>query len=174
MWWAGILSTRTSNTPSPESFFRDNSNERWPLWLLYSLKLEQMSQPFIRFTHPIRAIGMSKIPALMKKVVPAANFPLSSFIVQVYSGLKINWLQKLHKLSADAKIEKRAPKRKIKLPVKQCQKNLVHTNNKMYWFTVECQTLTLGVRGWYLGVTTLGEPSSGTFNLQCIGKKPKY
>lgn len=109
---------------------RNISNRREALWLFYSLELGQ-TQPSLIFTHPIRTTGISKIPALMKKVIPAANFPLSSFIVQVYSGLKINWLQKLHKLSADARMAKRAPKRTTKVQVKQCQKNIVHTNNKI-------------------------------------------
>ena len=64
-------------------------------------------------THPIRTTGIKRRPALMKKVIPPTNSPLSSVTVHVYSGLKISWLLKLHRLSRDARIAKRAPENKF-------------------------------------------------------------
>ena len=64
-------------------------------------------------TYPIRTTGISRRPALMKKVIPATNSPVSSVTVHVYKGLKINWLLKLHRLSRDARIAKRAPEKEM-------------------------------------------------------------
>ena len=48
----------------------------------------------------------------MKKVIPATYSPVSSVTVHVYSGLKISWLKKLHRLSRDASTAKREPEQK--------------------------------------------------------------
>lgn len=51
----------------------------------------------------------------MKKVMPPTYSPLSLVTVHVYKGMKINWLLKLHKLSREAKIAKRAPEKKTNI-----------------------------------------------------------
>lgn len=67
----------------------------------------------------------------MKNVMPPTYSPLSLVTVHVYKGMKINWLLKLHKLSREAKIAKRAPEKKANIN-KNNNINIQSTENLIY------------------------------------------